>query len=360
MIRRLHDRNRHGESIAILLPLVERRPDNVQYRVMLMRAYFCTQQPAQLLALLKQTDEHFRKDGRWTEGNIASLAASCLENRLFEQSVKYYGEVIPLHQRTQPNRGIGDGTLSEYYRRAAQAWAGLKNTPEAVEAACGAIVSWGPQADGRAQALERFATCFANRPTSTLTWPSWTRRAAETGLHNPIVRKALGQVYLDQGKLGKAIGQLKLAVELQPNDAETHQALLACYDRQGDREGGVRQLLQSVELSPRDIKLYEDLGRRYGELNRPGEAERAYTSMVEMLANESESHAALAEVRQRQNRWDEATDQWRQVVRLRALEPTGLVKLAEAQIHQRLWDDADATVRQLQSRTWPSRFGDVE
>ena len=69
--------------------------------------------------------------------------------------------------------------------------------------------------------------------------------------------------------------QLKLAVELQPNDTETHQALLACYDRMGDREGGVRQLLQSVELSRRDIKLYEDLGRRYAELNRPGEAERA-------------------------------------------------------------------------------------
>ena len=79
-----------------------------------------------------------------------------------------------------------------------------------------------------------------------------------------------------------------------------------------------------------------------------------------MLANESESHAALAEIRQQQNRWNEAIHQWRQVARLRALEPTGLLKLAEAQIHQQLWDDADATVRQIQSRTWPSRFSNVE
>ena len=186
------------------------------------------------------------------------------------------------------------------------------------------------------------------------------KKIVETGLDNPLVRKSLGQVYLDQGKFDKAIVQLKLAVELQPNDTETHQALLVCYDRKGDREGGVRQLLQSVQLARRDTKLYEDLGRRYGELNRPGDAERAYTSIVEMLANESESHAALAEIRQRQNHWNDAIQEWRQVARLRTLEPTGLVKLAEAQIHQQLWDDAEATVRQLQSRTWPSRFNDVE
>ena len=352
--------SRHGESIAILLPLVERRPDNVQYRVMLLHAYFCTKQPPQHLALLKQTDEHFRKDGRWTEGNIASLAESCLDDQLFEQSVKYYQELIPLYQRARPNRGIGDEMLSRYYRKLALAFAGLKNTPEAVEAACGSIVSWGPRADRRADALSTLRDVLRLSPDPDAYVVELDKKITETELDNPLVRKALGQMYVDQGKFDKAIVQLKLAVELRPNDTETHQALLACYDRKGDREGGVRQLLQSVQLSRRDIKLYEDLGRRYGELNRPGDAERAYTSIVEMLANESESHAALAEIRQRQNHWNDAIQEWRQVGRLRTLEPTGLVKLAEAQIHQQLWDDADATVRQLQSRTWPSRFNDVE
>ena len=360
LIQYLHERNRHGESIAVLLPLVECHLDNVQYRVWLMHAYFRTQQPAQLLTLLKQTDEHFHKDGRWTETNIAALAASCLENNLFEQSTKYYGEVIPLHQRTQPNRGIGNETLSEYYRQLAQAWAGLKNTPEAVEAACGAIVSWGPRADRRADALNILRDVLRRSPDLDAYVVELDKKIAQTGLDNPLVRKALGQVYLDQGKFDKAIVQLTLAVELQPNDIETHQALLACYDRQGDREGGVQQLLQSVQLSRRDIKLYEDLGRRYAALNRPAEAERANTSIVEMQAHESESHTVLAEIRQGQNRWNEAIHEWRQVVRLRTLEPTGLVKLAEAQIHQQLWDDADATIFQLQSRTWPSRFSDVE
>jgi Flp pilus assembly protein TadD len=355
----LHSEKRYGESIAILLPLVERRPDNIQYRVWLLRAYFCTKQPAQLLALLKQTDEHFHKDGRWSEGNIAALAASCLDNKLFEQSVKYYQEVIPLHQRTQPNRGIGNGTLSEYYRSLARAFAGLKKTAEAVEAACGAVVSWGPQAYGRAQALIALYDVIEHSPDLDAYVAQLDKKDAETGLQNPIVRKAIGQAYLNRGEFAKALVQLRLAIELQPNDMETQQALLSCYDQQGDEEGAVRQLLSSVELSRRDIKLYEDLGRRYEALKRPGEAERAVTSIVEMAAAEAESHAALAEIRQRQDRWSEAIDQWRQVARLRALEPTGLLKLAEAQIHQRRWDDAESTVGRLEARSWPSRFNDV-
>jgi predicted negative regulator of RcsB-dependent stress response len=78
------------------------------------------------------------------------------------------------------------------------------------------------------------------------------------------------------------------------------------------------------------------------------------------LPNESESHATLAEIRQSQNRWNDAIHQWRQVARLRALEPTGLLKLANAQVHERLWDDAEATLRQLQARSWPSRFQSVQ
>jgi tetratricopeptide (TPR) repeat protein len=291
---------------------------------------------------------------------MAALARGCLDCQLFEQAAKYYQEVIPLHQRTAPNRGIGDGTLSEYYRCLALTFAGLKNTSEAVEAACGSIVSWGPRHEQRNQALESLKQVLRQSPDLDAYVAQLDKKCAETGLHSPIVCKALGQIYLERRKFDAALVQLKLAVELQPNDTETHQAILACCDQQGDKEGGVRQLLESVQLSRRDIALYQDLGRRYAELNRPVEAERAVTSIVEMLPAESESHAALAEIRQIQNRWSEAIDQWRQVARIRALEPTGLLKLAEAQIHRQLWDDADATVRQLESRTWPSRFGDAD
>jgi tetratricopeptide (TPR) repeat protein len=90
------------------------------------------------------------------------------------------------------------------------------------------------------------------------------------------------------------------------------------------------------------------------------QAERAYTAIVEALPTESESHKALAEIRQSQGRWDNAIVHWRQVARIRELEPTGLLKLAAAQIHQKQWDAADATTDKLRSRSWPSRFSNVE
>lgn len=356
----LHRENRHGESIGILEPLVARRPDNMQYRVWLLHAYFRTNRPEQLLALLKQTDEHFHAEGRWNEAAMVALAHSCLENQLFKQSVAYYDELIPLHQRTQPNRGIGNGTLATYYAHLAEAHAGLKDTAAAVEAAGGAIVAWGPTHQSRASALATMRRVLEQSPDLDAYVAKLDKQTAETGLDNAIVRKALGQVYMTKNKLDQAIAQLKIAVELQPNDEETHQTLVTCYDRKKDAAGAIQQVIATLELQRRKIDLFQDLGRRLNEAKQPAEAERAYTSVVEALPNESESHAMLAEIRQQQNRWPEAGQQWQQVARIRALEPTGLLKLAAVQIHEKQWDEAAATVDKLQKTRWPSRFSNVE
>src|SRR5205823_12335165 len=127
----LQRERRYAESIPLLLPLVERRPENLGYRTRLMHAYFRTGQPDKLVALLKQTDAFFHEKDRWNEHVLASLAYSCLENELYTPSTVYYEELIPLHQRSHARRGIGNGTLSTYYSQAAQAYAGLGNTKKA-------------------------------------------------------------------------------------------------------------------------------------------------------------------------------------------------------------------------------------
>ncbi|MGD0897041.1 MAG: VIT domain-containing protein [Thermoguttaceae bacterium] len=360
LVNYLHQRSRYGESIAVLLPLVEKRPDNIQYRVWLMIAYAKTRQPEQLQAALKAADEHFHKDGRWTEGNMAALAKGCLDSELFEQSAAYYKEVIALHQRTQPNRGIGNGTLSEYYRHLSAAHSGLGQTAEAVEAAFGAVVSWGPTHQNRGQALEQLKQVIRQAKDLDKYVAELDKKSRETKLENPVVRKALGQVYLERREFAKASEQLNSALEVQPNDAETHRALISCLDQQGRKEQAVEQVLAALRLLRRDIELYKDLGRRYEDLKDARQAERAYTSLVEMLVNESEGHAALAEIRQRQTRFGDAIGHWKEVARIRALEPTGLLKLAEAQLLAKQWSDAEATLDKLQSQTWPSRFSDVQ
>src|SRR5262249_21372454 len=202
-----------------------------------------TGQPGELRALLKETDAFFHQKDRWTESALAALGHSCLQNELYSESVAYYNELIPLHQRNHPRRGVGDGTLSDYYTNEARAYAGLKQTAEAADAACGAIVSWSPSQTQRQQALAVLREVLHNSPDLDAYVVQLDKMVAENGQDRPIVRKALGQVYLEKTKYAQAIAQLQLAAELQPNDTETHQALIACYDKQGDKERAVRQLL---------------------------------------------------------------------------------------------------------------------
>jgi tetratricopeptide (TPR) repeat protein len=351
----LHRENRHADSIQVLGPLVERRPENIDYRTQLMHAYFRTGQKEKLLALLKQTDAFFHEKGRWGPNAMARLAQSTLENGLFAQSIGYYKEVIPLHERTHPGRGVGDGTLSNYYTGLANAHAGLNQTTEAVEAAGAAIVSWGARHDQRAGALETLKRVLLQAKDLD----GFSAHLDKKKEDSALVRKALGQAYRARGEIARAIQQLKMAAELQPGDTETHQLVLAALDQAGDKEGAVRQLLQAVQVSRRDLKLYEELGKRYEAAQQLVEAERAYTSIVEVQPAEAESHALLAEIREKQGRWSEAIQQWEQVARLRALEPTGLLKLAAAQIHEQQWEQARTTLRRLRERNWPARFGDV-
>jgi predicted Zn-dependent protease len=362
LVNLLHSQSRIGESIGLLQALVESHPDNPEYRRLLMNSYFRTNRREDLLSLLKQCDDYFHQKDRWGEGALSMLAGSCLQNQLYEQSARYYKEVIELHQRTAANRGIGDGILSAYYGGQAQALAGLKRMPEAVEAACGAIISWGANVKNRADALEAPRNTLRSCESAKLDALVATldAQAAKTGNDNAFVRKALGQVYSERGQYGKAGVQLRAACALQPNDVEIYQSLAACFDKQNDKQGAIRELLASLQLSRRDIELYKKLGERLSTLHDVHEAERAYTSIVEVLASESESHAMLAEIRESQNRWAEAIEQWRQVAKLRAFEPTGLLRLAAAQLHEKHWAAAAETVKKLRAKSWPQRFGNAE
>lgn len=222
--------------------------------------------------------------------------------------------------------------------------------------ASGAVVSWGPRQEQRTNALNALVQVLFDAPDLA----AFAAERDKEKLQSAVVRKAIGKAFIQKGDHARAIPQLRLASELQPDDAETYEALLVCFDKIGLKEEAAEQLLRAVELSRRDIKLYDQLGRRYAALDRPVEAERAYTSVVEVLPNESEGHALLAAVREKQNRWADAIAHWQRVAEIRALEPTGLLKLAGAQIEDKSWDAAAGTLRKLRSQSWPPRFNDVQ
>ncbi len=254
----LRHEQRYEESIPVLEPLVEHGPENMAYRTELMHAYFQTHRQHELMKLLEQTDGYFHESGRWTEDSISRLAASCLENQLYEQSVKYYTELIPLHKRSQPRRSAGDGTLSAYCQSLARAYAGLGKTAEAVDAASEAIVSWGPQQQQRRDALESLKQVLRESRDLDAYVQQLDQEVSQTELDKPIVRQAMAVVFMEKQEYAQAVVQLKLATALQANDVESHKKLIECYDRQNDAQAAIRSVSRSVAANAprhRDLQV---------------------------------------------------------------------------------------------------------
>jgi predicted Zn-dependent protease len=329
----------------------------MEHRTLLLIAYFHTQRKDQLRELLSQTLEHFHKEGRWSEGNIANLAAACLHCQLYTEAAEYFTQAISQHQRENPTASRGDSVLSGWYQQLASAYTALGKTREAVDAASAAVVCWGFQDTNRRYALDSLKATLAAAKDLPEYIKHLDAETAKTGQDSPILRKALGQVLAEQGKHTESVVQLKKALELQSNDSETHAALIKEYDALGQNDEAARQLLAQIEIERHNLELYKQLAQRFA--GNEAEAERAATTIVEAGPTEAENHAAYAEILQAKNRWSEAITQWEQVAELRKLEPTGLVKLAEAQLHEKRRDDARQTLDRLRKTEWPTRFDNV-
>lgn len=354
----LHSQSRYAESIPLLQKLMEEHPDAIRHRTLLMTAYHHTERKEQLAELLAETDAHFHQEGRWTEGNIAALAEACHTCKFFPQAVGYYKEAIAQRQRSNGGVTLGDATLSSWYQGLSSAHSALNQTKEAVDAASAAVVCWGPQQSQRTDAVNSLRHVLSRAKDLDDYVEHLDQQAAKTGQDSVILRKLIGEVYKERNNHAAAIAQLKLAVELQPNDKEVYQWLIQSHDALGQKEEATRQLLRQIDFDRHDLSLYTTLAQRLA--GNEAQAERAATSIIEAAPSESENHAAYAELMQARNRWDEAIPHWRQVAELRRLEPTGLLKLAEAQIHEKQWNEARQTVKKLQQTSWPARFSNVE
>ncbi|HET6202452.1 MAG TPA: VIT domain-containing protein [Planctomycetota bacterium] len=355
----LHEEKRYGDSLPLLDSLALLRPDRLEYRILKIRALHEVGRDRDAIAFLDETERRFKDQNAWNEPVIATLARTCLEGGLHERSALYFEEVVPLHQRTQPNRGVGQGTLSSYLGMLAQAYIGTGKVEKAVDAASAAVVSWGPSLENRSHALQALRSVIERIPDLDAYAARREAQVKEAGLDAPVLRKAIGLVYLARKERAKAVPQLLVARDLQPNDPEVHAALLAAYDGLAKKEDACLALFESIRSSPMNLDLYEELGKRLGALGDPEGAERAWTGTVEAQPNEAESHRRLALHRENQRLFAEAVEQWRQVVRARTNEPEGWLALARAQVRAGDKEGAKETLRRILQTKWEDRFGDV-
>ncbi len=358
LVQYLHQQKMYQKSIPILAKLVDSSPRDMSLRVLLLRAYYYTTNVEEVQLQLAETDELFHSRNLWVESNIIQFARVCVEIGHLKQGIGYLEEAINLHQRNAPNRGIGDGLLSQYYAELGIAYGRIGNTEKAVDAAAAAIVNWGPRHDQRRHAVDNLNSVVASAKGIEDYIKLLDKKLAKTGEDSPIIRKAIGMRFLNEQKHKAAIEQYRLALELSPYDREVHQSLLKCFDQLNDPQGAIDQILSQIDFDRHNLQLYVDLAKRAKD--NPELGERAATSIVESSPNEAESHQALAKLREEQTQWDAAISHWERVAELRKLEPTGLLGLGNAQIQAKKWTDAKASIRTLQRTEWPARFNNIE
>ena len=354
----LQELERWQACLPLALGLVKDRPAEMRYRVMAMRAQFHTGHLEARTKSLHAAETWFREHGQWQEAAIATLAEGCLLSDLLEQAVRLFDDAIALHVRTAPRRGVGDGVLCTYYRKQSNAYAELGRTREAVDAACGAILSWGDHRSQRQQELENLVQVLDRARDLEGFVRDVDSELARGGLENPILRKALGQVYARRKAYGPASEQLQLALAAAPHDQETHRLLVESYDQMRKPSLALQAQFAWARSRGHELALWMALGQRFEDLENKEQAERAFTHLVEISAQESEGHRALAQLRESQKRWDEAVQSWRHVVRIRSREPAGWIELAEALIAAGRLEEAGEVVDHLSRFEWPSRFGD--
>ncbi|MDF3130037.1 VIT domain-containing protein [Kiritimatiellaeota bacterium B1221] len=356
----LEAQKRYAEALRILPGLMAERPDHLDAQTRQIRCLYHKGETGNALNQLVKTDHKFRSENRWQEASAVTLAEVAYAIDQFQKSADYYEEAIAMHVRTQPHRGIGNGTLSTYYEQQARAYQNMGDTGQAVASISGAIIARGPNQNHRRRSLDRLDQIFWNAKDLEAYIHRFEQEVQNTGRDNPILRKALGKFFLRRHQYEQGSLHLRHALDLQPDDPETRELLLDSYTRNKQPGKAIDLLLETVSRNPYDLELYQNLAKRYHQNTQPMESERAYTSMVEALPHESESHEALALVREKQNNWEAALIQWENVIRIRTEEPVGylgklrcLIKMNRMPEAQNVWDHINHT-------PWPKHFGPVK
>ena len=266
---------RWTDSERVHRDYVKEFPKVVNYHLRLTRSLFKQEKNGAMKEALAAANDSVEANQR-AEADVAKLASLAVEVEEFDRAVEWYEEAIRKHESTHPNRGIGQGVVSEYYRKIAAAHSGLGRTKKAVDAASAAIVAWGPRHDQRVAAVNRLADVIRQSKDIDAFAEALDAEAEESGLEKPIVRKQLGKVYLEK-KDGaeKAARQFRIALETQPDDGETHRLLVLALDKMGDADAARDQLIESIRLAPRDLGFDPGFGEAFRasrELPRAGNA----------------------------------------------------------------------------------------
>jgi len=158
-------------------------------------------------------------------------------------------------------------------------------------------------------------------------------RALEIGGHNNFfAHENLARVYASRGKLDLAIKEFKMAIEVYPYKADTHNELGSLYYKIEKFEYAEKEYLNAIDLDPVYYKSYFNLGVLYTRLGRVDEAIEKFQKALSLNPGHLRTNLNLGILLDGLGRKEEAEWYYKNVLRYGGKEDKMLVDEARARL----------------------------
>ncbi len=137
----------------------------------------------------------------------------------------------------------------------------------------------------------------------------------------------LAAAYESLGLFTDASGAYQKAIELEPQDAQTHNNLGVVYTNLGIYSFAIREHKEAVHLKPDYQEAYLNLGMAYAKSNMPQEAIEAFKKAISLKPDDAISHNNLAVTLFKSGKFKEAAESFNQAVRIKPDYPNAYYNL---------------------------------
>ena len=134
---------------------------------------------------------------------------------------------------------------------------------------------------------------------------------------HPFAWKVLAAVLKQMGKINESLVVSQRSVQLNPQDAETHNNLGVILKGLGRLDEAEQSFRQAITLKADFAETHSNLGNTLTELGKLDEAEQSLRQAITLKADYAEAHNNLGVILQELEKLDEAEASYRQAIELK-------------------------------------------
>lgn len=156
-----------------------------------------------------------------------------------------------------------------------------------------------------------------SQPPDTTNAMAAYQSALQLNPNDAETHRLIGDVYLFiQRRPMEGIAAYQNALRNNPNDGEAHRLLAQCFEQTNQLEPALAEYREAARLLPRQLAIQMNIGQLCLRLNRLSDAERAFVEALRIDAGSAAARHMLSQVYEREGRLTEALRECEAAVRL--------------------------------------------